>query len=281
MRLIKNQRFHFSQSDLQLNYYNGTFKQVNSIKNIKNFYILALISGTAKIEYPDKIVHLHSGETFIANKNEMFKVTVKGNHITFFDVWFEAKFFHNLDSKIDILKPFSYSEMDKIKKFSEETQNEHYQIALKNVVRSLISQSSRALVMSSVLQLICEIYYIYHQKNPPSILDTDSSFAKLYKYIDNHIYEKLTMKKVSEGTFLSERTITNILRKIVGMSFHEYVTSARLDNAKKLISSGYYSLVDVASSCGFDTYSTFYRAFKNRFGMSPKEYIKQKQLENV
>ena len=274
MKTIKNQRFHFAQPDLELRYYNGSFNQIQEVKDIKKYYILVLISGTAKIEYSDKIVHLRSGETFIANKNEMFNITVKGSRIMYFDVWFEAKFFHNLDSKIDILKPFSYSEKEKIKKFGEETKNEHYQIALKNVIRALTSQSSRALVMSSVLQLVCEIYYIHHQKNPPSVLDTDSSFAKLYKYIDNHIFEKLTLKKVSEETFLSERTITNILRKIVGMSFHEYITNSRLDSAKKLIDSGYYSLIDIASNCGFETYSTFYRAFKNKFGISHKEYIK-------
>lgn len=277
MIFIKNQQFHFSQSDLQLRYHNGSFKSINGLKNIGINAIIVVLKGRIKVEYPDKIVYLNPDDTFFANKNEYFRFTATGKHIEYFTIWFESKFFHELDRKIDVLKPFSYSEKDKIKIYNEETKTEQYQVALKNVIRSLTSQSSRALVMSAVLQLICEIYYIYTSLNPPPLLDTDSSFAKLYKYIDNHIFEKLTMKKVAEGTFLSERTITNILRKIVGMSFHEYVTETRLTRAKKMIDEGYHSLIDIASNCGFETYSTFYRSFKGKFSISPKEYIKQQK----
>lgn len=274
---MKNQKFYFVQSDLMAIYCNGENTNKNIWHNNGRYYIYVLRKGKAKIEYSDKIFYLKPNDTFFANKNEKFKISLTGKHIEFIEISFKAKFFHEIDPKIDILKPFSYSEKDKIKVYGEDTQDELYNFAVKSVIRSLTSQSSRGIVLSAVLQLICEIYYIYNRLNPPPLIESDSNFAKLYRYIDDHIYEKLTLKSTAEGTFLSARNITYILRKISGMSFHEFITDRRLEHAKSLIDEGNYKLAEIATDSGFDSYTTFYRLFKDKFNVSPSEYKKMQK----
>ncbi len=271
---MNKEKLSFVQSDLMVLYYNGEFSRSYHHASNSEYHIIVVKKGKIQIEYSDKIFYLKSGDTFIVNKNEDFIFTTSSKTIEYLEIRFKAKFFHEIDTKIDIIKPFSYAEKDKIKIFNEETKTELYEAAVKSIVRALKTKSSRAIILTAVLQLICEIYFIHNQKNTPELLETDSNFSKLYKYIDDHLYEKITLKSVAEGTFLSPRNITYIMRKIANKTFHEFVTDRRLESAEAMIRQGTLNMREVASNSGFESYATFYRAFKNKFDSSPNEYKK-------
>lgn len=55
------------------------------------------------------------------------------------------------------------------------------------------------------------------------------------------------------------------------VSFYRYVTQRRLIAAKSLILQN-LPMEDVAVQSGFSDYSSFYRAFKQEFGISPRQY---------
>ena len=57
----------------------------------------------------------------------------------------------------------------------------------------------------------------------------------------------------------------------MGLSLYHYITQRRLISAKNLISTG-IPLEHVATQVGFSDYSTFYRAFKQEYGISPRQY---------
>lgn len=261
--------FHFSQPDLQVFYYDGDFKTNYDMTEDGKYAVYIFLGGTAKIEFENRIVYLKPGDTFFTNKNERYKIDFGGNNLKFICIWFSTKFFHEIDPKIDILEPFSFNNRNEVKIFGKELTNEYYINAVNNIIRSLEEQLSRTPMISAVLQLICEIHYIYDNLKPLSLINTDSNFAKLEGYIDDHLFEKLTLKSVSEATFLSERNITYMLKKIAKKTFHEYITESRLNRAKKLIDGKYYSLNKIANLCGFPTYSTFYRSYLKYFGTPP------------
>jgi len=57
------------------------------------------------------------------------------------------------------------------------------------------------------------------------------------------------------------------------VSFYHFVTQRRLISAKTLILDG-VSAETASAKVGFGDYSTFYRAFKREYGISPMEYRK-------
>ena len=59
----------------------------------------------------------------------------------------------------------------------------------------------------------------------------------------------------------------------MGVSFYHWVTQRRLIAAKLLIEEGKL-LEEVAETVGFTDYSSFFRAFKQEFGISPRQYRK-------
>jgi AraC-like DNA-binding protein/mannose-6-phosphate isomerase-like protein (cupin superfamily) len=93
----------------------------------------------------------------------------------------------------------------------------------------------------------------------------------ILEYVERHYAEKLTLSDIADKFYVSESTITLTFRKKMGVSFYHWVTQRRLIAAKNLIEGGQL-LEEVAQAVGFSDYSSFFRAFKREFGISPKQY---------
>ena len=83
--------------------------------------------------------------------------------------------------------------------------------------------------------------------------------------------EKITLEDLARHLYVSESTVSKIFRQKMGVSFYRCVTQQRLISAKTLINEG-KSLEDVSRAVGFTDYSTFYRAFKKEYGITPRQY---------
>ena len=81
------------------------------------------------------------------------------------------------------------------------------------------------------------------------------------------------MADVAHHFFISESTITQTFRKKMGVSFYRCVIQRRLIAAKALIERG-IALEAVAEQVGFSDYSSFFRAFKQEYGISPRQFRK-------
>ena len=102
----------------------------------------------------------------------------------------------------------------------------------------------------------------------PELLD------QVMAYIEQHLSEKISLAEVSKHFYVSESTISQLFRRKMGVSFYRCVTQRRLIAAKSMILNG--ELLDTVSvQTGFSDYSTFYRAFKSEFGISPRQFRNQ------
>ena len=113
-----------------------------------------------------------------------------------------------------------------------------------------------------------------------SILERTASVLKAEKpdllnevlaYIELHLSEKITLEETAKHFYVSVSTITQLFRQKMGTSFYRCVTQQRLISAKTLINEG-KSLEDVSRAVGFTDYSTFYRAFKKEYGITPRQF---------
>lgn len=95
-------------------------------------------------------------------------------------------------------------------------------------------------------------------------------------YVAEHLGEKITLSDVAHHFYISESTISQTFNKKMGVSFYRYVTQRRLIAAKSLIEMG-LPMEEVGVRSGFSDYSTFYRAFKQEFNISPRQYRKIQQ----
>lgn len=94
---------------------------------------------------------------------------------------------------------------------------------------------------------------------------------KVMAYIEEHYVEHITIHDIAHKFYISESSISHQFRQKMGVSIYHYITQRRLISAKNLISKG-TALEQVAVRVGFSDYSAFYRAFKQEYGISPRQY---------
>ena len=104
----------------------------------------------------------------------------------------------------------------------------------------------------------------------PELLD------RALAYIEDHLAEKITLGDIAKHCWVSQSTITQTFRNKMGVSFYRCVTQRRLIAAKTLIIEG-APLESVGRKVGFSDYSSFYRAFKQEFGISPRQFRKKQE----
>ena len=103
------------------------------------------------------------------------------------------------------------------------------------------------------------------QAEKPELLD------RITAYIEAHYADSITISELGRQFYVSSSTVSHLFQQKLGVSFYRYVTQRRLIAAKTLIEKGQL-LEAVASQTGFSDYSGFYRAFKQEYGISPRQY---------
>lgn len=88
----------------------------------------------------------------------------------------------------------------------------------------------------------------------------------------NYKNANLSQVEVADYFQMSSYTLSRLFKKSVGIGFHEYLTSKRLECAKELLITSEYSINKVAIMSGFSSRHYFSRIFKAYEGVSPSEF---------
>lgn len=82
----------------------------------------------------------------------------------------------------------------------------------------------------------------------------------------------LSLQKLSHHVGALPNQVSQTLNQEIGETFFDYVARWRIEASKPLIAAGEASVLDVALEVGFNSRSTFYKAFNRETGMTPKGY---------
>ncbi len=91
--------------------------------------------------------------------------------------------------------------------------------------------------------------------------------------LKNYKNSDISIKDIADRSFISEVYFRKLFKEEYGISPQKYIIDLRIQNAVGLISSGYYSLKDVAYMSGYKDYKYFSIEFKKNMGVSPSEYL--------
>ncbi len=89
------------------------------------------------------------------------------------------------------------------------------------------------------------------------------------RFCDPH----LSLNLLCDENYYNSKYVSAAFKKYMGIGFNEYLTSLRLNNAQRLINSGFKSVKQIASLSGFDDALYFSKLFKRYNGVSPAKSI--------
>ncbi len=106
----------------------------------------------------------------------------------------------------------------------------------------------------------------------------ENSTACLIKnYIESDYSTDITLSSLSEKFNYTEDYISRIFRQSFDTTPHQHLTAIRLEQAMWLLDNTDHPCEKIASMVGYSNFSTFYRAFRGRFSLSPSSIRRQKE----
>ncbi len=98
---------------------------------------------------------------------------------------------------------------------------------------------------------------------------------KLMKLVEDNISNSdFNNDELANLMFMSRSTFYRKLKAVTGMSGNEFIRTARLNYAAKLLESGKYAVSEAAFEAGFNDIKYFRKRFQDQFGVMPSEYKK-------
>lgn len=95
---------------------------------------------------------------------------------------------------------------------------------------------------------------------------------KALNYINEHISQEMSLESIAGQFYVSKYHLSHAFTREVGVSVYRYIMMRRLLMARQMLSAG-ESAGQVCRSCGFSDYTSFYRAFRSEYGISPRECV--------
>ncbi|MBM4764983.1 helix-turn-helix domain-containing protein [Bacillus sp. B15-48] len=106
--------------------------------------------------------------------------------------------------------------------------------------------------------------------------DADKRFNAITKYIETHLTDSdMNLDNVSNHFHLNKYYFSHYFKNYMKVPFYRYVLLKRLAMAVPLIKQNELSIEEIATKCGFQDYSSFYRLFKKEYNVSPKNLQKE------
>lgn len=107
-------------------------------------------------------------------------------------------------------------------------------------------------------------------------LDQNNVIRHVRSVIENRYQEDLSLQLLAEEVFLTPTYLSYLFKKNMGVSLIKYLTTVRMEQAKKLLKDTNMKIADIAKQTGYQNDSYFSIAFKNNVGMSPGSFREKK-----
>ena len=146
--------------------------------------------------------------------------------------------------------------------------------------------------------------WLYNEKEPLSFLDNfvltwkkvtsehaktsaddsfekSTDFARIIAYIETekpYVKTQFSLHDISQALNIPHNRVTNFFNKQLKVPFPTYRNKLRIEHATNLLRSGTHlttSIEGIAEMSGFKSKSIFYKTFKEEYGTTPVEWIKE------
>ncbi len=119
---------------------------------------------------------------------------------------------------------------------------------------------------------------ITDSKQCSQVLNHVNKNAEIVQDIQNHIerkYATTNVTKISQLFHFDRKYLSYVFRETTGMTMQEYIQKVKLNSAANYLIDSPMSIETVSMLAGYNNYSTFIKAFKKEYSLTPSEFVKR------
>ncbi len=126
------------------------------------------------------------------------------------------------------------------------------------------------------LLLLCSRVCLLLKDSPADIHTTDRQVLSAARFINEHFRQQISAADIASASGFSPNYLSRKFREAAGIGVHDYLVFIRLRSAAFDLLSTDDSVTDIALRSGFSDSNYFKDAFKKKYGVTPREYRKNR-----
>ncbi|MBE6089637.1 MAG: helix-turn-helix domain-containing protein [Clostridium beijerinckii] len=270
-------RKHMLSSDYEIFHFLNTDVPFQYLHNHDFYEFYLYLSGDVTYLIEGKSYNLKSGDIVLINTRELHRAVINSMKVPYERIvlWINKSFLHELSTpETDLTQCFENIEKSNVIRADFQIQqNVRAQLSKLLELENYKGLGKDLLYKAYIIELIIQLNnLVLSHKSDFDIDVTKSSLIDgIVEYINNHINEELTIDELSKEFYLSKFHLSREFKKYTGTTIHRYIVQKKLIQAKELILKN-YPINSVYKQSGFGDYSNFFRAFKNEYSISPKQF---------
>lgn len=127
-------------------------------------------------------------------------------------------------------------------------------------------------LISNICNNLIELFLGFYNQESFNHAVQKSEIQRSLEYINLHFKERISLENVAEYANYNPTHFSKLFHKKMGITFNHYVSSLRINYAKRLLLTTEQSISFICFECGFSSVSSFNRNFSEIIGVSPSEY---------
>lgn len=135
----------------------------------------------------------------------------------------------------------------------------------------------KALASLLMISLLRDLRLIKNDKSENKMVNEKERTAVIDNFFERNFSQKNGCASLAEQLHLSTRQLNRYLKDNYGMGFQEKLIQTRMDQTALLLRSTDKRVQDIMELVGYHSITAFYKAFSNKFGMTPQQYRKQNE----
>ncbi|MDV3427232.1 MAG: AraC family transcriptional regulator [Bacillota bacterium] len=257
---------------LRILYYDFPEKFSSIYKSYEYNRLCTIVEG-------EKHISINGGSKFSYNTDQFILMPRNSNIFMDIDTPTKALVFELND---DLLKRVSEKiSIDYEVNYNSIAEDKFFRNQLTNGIKDSLNKISSVLSEQNknsefLLDLYAQelVYGLLQIKGTQHILnfEPNNPVYKAIKYMQDNLESPLTIRQISSDLNMSEPGFCQYFKKVTGVSPKEYLTNLKLLKAKDMIKNS--SITNVAFDLGYENISYFISLFKNKYGITPKQYKK-------
>lgn len=246
-----------------------------------NFWEMVYVDkGQVKISADSRTFYLKQGQITFHKPNEFHAISADGTNtadvfvISFVSTSSSMSFFKNkiihlpekLKNKMFSLIQESLDAFESIDLSCQELKG-----------KSNIPIGGQQMIRIHLEELLIMLIRQENNEEKPSFFLTKESMENhivehMIKTINENIYTHIVVNDLCESMNYSRAYLAKIFKSSTGLSIGEYITNAKINEAKKLIRKNKYTFVQISDMLHFDNQHYFSRVFKKVTNFTPSQY---------
>ena len=238
-----------------------------------------ILKNGCKYRIKDEIIEPEEGDIMMVWPRELHEVIYAPGASNNF-VQFAASIIENNVDLVSTSRFFKKLHLISAKKepeLSSQIRDKIYRIRKIFEDKPLFAETKSKLLIYEMMVLIGE-YIVREQKEQfgeTRFSDRSWSYIRsAFTYISEHSADNISQTDVAASIGISPYYFSKLFNEYTEMSFPEYLSSVRVQNAISLLTNENLSITECAFMSGFQSTTTFNKVFHQVTGCTPREYRK-------